>query len=76
MQKLTPIARSLGTHTRILAICTKSRSVKISSKPKNVPKTELNERSRHEREHERRDDDAKVIITAYGLFAAYFMLLK
>ena len=70
------LARPLGTHTRILAKCTKLRSHKGSSTPKNIPKTQLRETNNTEREHERRDDDAKVIITAYGLFAAYFILLK
>lgn len=76
MRNFTSIARPLGTHTRILAKCTKLRSHKESSRPKNMPKTQLHETNNHEREHERKDDDAKVIITAYGLFAAYFILLK
>ena len=76
MRKFSSVARPLGTHSRILSKCTELRTHKVYTRPKNVSKTELGERIRHEREQERRDDDAKVIITAYGLFAAYFVLLK
>ena len=76
MRRFSTVARPLGTHTRILSNCTELRTHKVYTKPKNISKTQLRETIRHERDQERRDDDAKVIITAYGLFAAYFMLLK